>query len=285
MIKSPAHNTIYVVGYQPLEVINRNYQLVDLLHTVLEKNPQHAKTALIEYAKSFTLGEGDFLLLNTARNKDLIPYFQAQSPLIYDPPYVASEKDIYKVLQNLNSIVGSKDNVNLYVNAINAMRSSLNLGRDQLTQAEYFNCLLLLSDVNQSNTDTAEQFILSKKVPYEMHVRKNIIFVGDPVQPEYFAQLNSQGIYVSAFAPYEFFSNPCDRIDSYYFDNPMFQPSLYMLIELRRLISHHKPDAIVFNPGGIYLTHEEADYFTYCLQQDLPVYKLPGTYIAPPIQI
>lgn len=285
MIKSPQKNTVYVVGYQPLEIVNRNYQLVDLLHIAIEKNPENVKTALIEYAKTFTLLPGDFLMLNTARNKDLIPYFQAQSPLIYDPPYVASERDIYKVLQNLNGIVGSKDNGSLYASTLNSVRATINLTKENLTQEEYYNSLLLLSDVNLSNSHTVEQFLLSKKTPYEMNVRKKIIFVGDPVNPQYFSQLNAQGIYVVAFAPYEFFTLPCDKIDTYYFDNPMFQPSLYMLVELRRLIKQHNADAIVFNPGGLYLTQEEADYFVYSLQQDLPAYKLPGTYNAPPIQI
>jgi hypothetical protein len=285
MIKSSEKHTVYVVGYQPVEIVNRNYYLVDLLHTILEKNPVSAKTALIEYAKTFTLLPGDFLLLNTIRNKDLIPYFQAQSPLIYDPPYVASERDIYKVLQNLNSIVGSKDSGTLYATTLNSVRATLNLTKENLTQEEYYNSLLLLSDVNQSNSATLEQFLLSKRTPYVIEVRKKIIFVGDPVDPKYFAQLNAQGIYVVAFAPYEFFTLPCDKIDNYYFDNPMFQPSLYTLVELRRLINRLTPDAIVFNPGGLYLTQEEADYFVYSLQQDLPAYKLPGTYNAPPIQI
>lgn len=279
-------HTLYVVGYQPLEIVHRNFKVVDLLHTILEKNPSGMlKSNVIEYAKTFVPTAGDTILLNTVRNKDLIPYFQAHSPLLYDPPYVASEKDIYKILQELNSIIGSKDNVSLYVNPLNALRAALNLGKENLTQAEYYNCLMLLSDVNQSRGDLAEQFILSKKGPYEMQVRKKVLFVGDPVQPEYFTQLNANGIYVVGFIPYEFFSLPCDRIDTYYFENPMFQPALYMLIELRRLISQHAPDAVILNPGGLYLTREEADYFTYTLQQDLPVYQLPGTYIAPPIQI
>jgi len=279
--------TIYLVGYQPLEIVDRRYLIVDLLHTVMEKNPPgKVKDAIIDLAKNFVVTPGDFLLLNTVRNKDLIPYFQAQNPLLYDPPYVASERDIYKILQGLMSIVGTPEHVGLYVDLLNSMRTTILLGKGNMSQAEYYNCLLLLSDLNQSNTEAVDNFIASKRTPFEIpNVRKKVIFVGDPVQPEYFNQLNKQGIAVMDFVPYEFFMNPCDRIDTYYFDNPLFQQSLYMLVELRRLVSQHQPDAIIFNPGGLYLTNEEADYFIYALQKDLPVYKLPGTYIAPPIQI
>jgi hypothetical protein len=85
--------------------------------------------------------------------------------------------------------------------------------------------------------------------------------------------------------PYELFLLPCTEVEQYYFINPLYQSQLYTLIELRHAISAKEdngamviPDILFLNPGGIYLTKEEADFYAYKLAADIKVIMLPGTY-------
>jgi hypothetical protein len=244
------------------------------------------KNDIIEYLKSFTLLDTDYLLLNTIKNRDLIPYAHFPNTILYDPPYVASQREIFSLLSSIRTLIGPKDNVSDYTSAVNSLRASIIRTKENLPQSVYFNALTLLSDCNQSNLDSLDAYLSRYTSPYIVSpVKKKAIFLGDPVSPKYFDTLNAAGIWVSAFAPYEFFMTPCDRLDSYYFENPIFQSQLYTLVETRRLISEHQADILILNPGGIYLSETEADFLAYKFSKDVTVYKLPGVFTGAPIQI
>ena len=279
--------TVYTIGYQPVEIVNRAFKLVDLQNQIIDRGVPsgNLKKEIVEYLKTFTLPDEDYLFVNTVRNRDIIPYCHFANTLVYDPPYVASDREIFKILQALHAVVGGKDTISIYANALNSVRMILTPLKESMPQRDYYNALTLLSDLNHSDIGAFEQYFSQFTTLQNPTIRKKVIFYGDPINPNYFAQLNAAGIYVSAFVPYEFFTMPCDKLDTYYFENPLFQTHLYMLVELRRLISTYSPDAVILNPGGIYLNESEADFYVYKLSQDLPVYKLPGTFNGVPIQL
>lgn len=287
--------TIYTIGYQPIEVISRQYAITDIINLVMTKGVQtgNLKQDVIQFLKSFRLEKGDKFLLNTVKNKDLIPYVweelnskdNLQNLLVYDPPYVSSDTEIFRTLKNLFIQLGGKPGVRTWIDSANSVRDILTRNKDNMPQKDYYNAMLLLSDINKTSADTLIQHIMKFDTPWDMRMEKKAIFFGDPVDPRYIEYLNSIGIFVVAFVPYESFTVPCQTVEQYYFDNPLYQSHLFMLIELRRLISFYFPDMIIMNPGGIYLTKDDANFFSYKLAQDVKIKMLPGTYAGEQITL
>jgi hypothetical protein len=287
--------TIYTIGYQPIEIIGRDYRLVDLVNLITDKwdVTGNVYDAVIEYVKKFQLRPEDKYFLNTKKNSQVIPYIwenlnrfdSLKQLLIYDPSYVASDAEIYKILKDLKLVIGPKQGYRSYIDAANAVKETVVRVKDNMSQKDYFNALMLLSDLNKSSVDALIQYLLSFTQPYQMNMTKKVIFFGDPVTPRYFEYLNSQGIFVVSFLPYEFFLTPCMTPEQYYFENPMYQSHLFTLIELRRLITIYMPDALILNPGGLYLTPGDAKFFAYELQNDVKIKILSGNYPGEQISI
>jgi len=279
---------IYTVGYQPIEIVSRTFKLLDIVNILVDKEDLQGNVFdnVIEYVKRFKLNPEDKYFLNTKKNYNIIPYIWEQlnnenslnQIIIFDPSYVASDSEIYKILKDISNIIGPKQGYRSHIDAANAVREALTRVKDNMTQKDYFNALMLLSDLNGSSPDSFIQYLLSFKQTYQMNVSKKVIFYGDPVTPRYFEYLNSQGIFVVSFLPYEFFILPCTNPERYYFENPMYQSHLFTLVELRRLVTIYNPDAIIFNPGGLYLTLNDAKFYANGLKNDTKIIVLSGNY-------
>lgn len=287
---------IYTVGYQPIEIIGRKQAITDIMTLVQQPGMMtgnNLKTAVIDFLKKQQLQPGDKYLFNTMRNKDIIPYVwenlnskDALSNLfIYDPPYAASDVEIYKLLRELNHHLGDGANARTWSDATNAAREMITNVKDNLSQSEYFNAAGLISDVNNGNPEKLIAHLGKFTQPKEMEVKQKAIFIGDPVDPRFIDYLNAKGTYIVSFLPYDLFLMPCAQVEQYYFTNALFQSPLYMLIELKQLLSQpgRCPDIIYLNPGGIYLTKEEAEFFAYKLSQDIKCEILVGNYSGQPI--
>lgn len=282
---------LFTVGFQPLEIVPKDYKIVDLMNLVTDEGVKsnNLRAEVIEKMKTWLPAEmvagQDFLLLNTVRNRDIIPYSVGVT-LLYDPPYVSSASEIKKLLGNIAAMLGDeKARTFNHIDTINSVRATLALMKDNIPQSDYFNFLTLLTDINSSDPEALVNQILTYRTPYDMPAKKKAIFLGDPVHPDYFRALNAQNIFVVSFMPYDFFTLTCDKLDDYYFENPLFQSHLYLLVELRRIIQQYQVDVIILNPGGIYLTDAEADFYAYSLAQDATIFKLNGSYSGQPIQI
>jgi len=288
-------SNIYTVGFQPIEMVPRADTVIDVMNTVMNAGVPtgNLRKDVIEYIKTIKLQPGDKFMLNTPKNKFIIPYVweelnrndAMQNLIVYDPSYAASESEIYKILQNMRLQLRGTPEVRPYLDTVNSIRDIISRNKDNMPQKEYFNVLTLLSDANRGNAGPLIDHVMQFNKPWQVNMTKKAVFFGDPVDPRYFEYLNSQGVFVVAFLPYDAFTTPCMSVDDYYFTNPFFQSQLYTLIELRRLVQFYFADMIIMNPGGIYLDQQDTEFYSCKLSNDVKIHVLPGTYTGAQIQI
>ena len=289
-------STVYVIGYQPIDLVSKKYKLVDLINKITEEGvvSNSIYYDLISLLRKFSANDDDFLLVNSFATRSLIPYCKFKNTLVYDPPYVANQGDIFRLLRQLASIVGDANTANIYMHSLNSLRSLLTNYKENIPQSLYYNMTCLLTDANKSDTISFESRILQFANKRNSQFDKYAVFVGDVIDPLFFDYLNSKGIYVLKFLPNDFFSLPATTVDEYYFSNTFFQSPLNMLIELKRILFGDEfeldgkiihPSILILNPGGIYLTKSEAEYYYLELGQHVTTYILPGVYKGVTLQL
>ena len=289
--------TVYTVGYQPVDLINRSYKLVDIMNQVVEQGiPSNNLTEeIVKYLKTFAAGKEDFLLVNSTATRGVIPYCKFQNTLVYDPPYVANPTEITRLLKQLSSIIGDPNTANIYLHSLNSLRALIQNYKDAIPQSFYYNALTLLTDANKSDTVSLEQHVINvAENGRRSKFDKYAIFLGDRVDPSFFDYLNSQGVYVLQFMPYDYFGIPVDTVDAFYHANPFFQSPLTTLTELKQCIFGSRyvirnqevhPSILLLNPGGIHLNQAEAEFYRSELAASITTYVLPGLYKGVTLQI
>ena len=283
-------NTVYVVGHQPVDIITKKLKLVDIMNVVTTRGvvTNNMLKDVTNYLNSleFEMDSTDFILLNSAHNIDIINGLSRQNVIVYDPGLSTDKKEVNNILRSLVVSLGSNDINRVYRDTINSVRASITAIRNVVDSDVYFNCLTLLSDLNHTDVEPLEAHIMGLQTTERPEFTSKAIFLGDVIEPAFFKDLESKGINVVRYFPYELFLKPVDDIVTAYVDNPYYQRMLlHMKTELRSAIAEYHPQYLILNPGGIYLSAIEADLLVEAFKNDLTIYKLPGTYQGANIQL
>lgn len=281
--------TVYLLGYQPIDIISKDYKLIDLVnYTVSDEkiisNYNTLTDALLNSLKTLNLDKDDKILANSYRCRELLPFCSAQHTLIYDPPYLSSPAATASCFRELSSIIGSPMVSNCYLSTANSLRSML-AASHSLTPSVYYNALTLLTDLNHSDVAAIENYILkSPKSPYTSLTHRAIFF-GDPIDPSFFDNIAAKGVEVVSYMPYEAFIQPVGDVVKYYAENLLYEPIMSLVIELKRQIREKQVTMLILNPGVLYLTSFETKYLVEQLSSILPIYVLPGVYRGADISV
>ena len=272
--------TVYVLGYQPIDIISKDYKLVDIINRIVSDpatrdNYAMLSDAIINTLHTMTFENEDKLLINSYRGRDFIPFCPTQNTILYDPPFLSSASETQKLFRDISSIIGAKTASGCYNHSANIMRTAI--ATHSVTPSKYYNALTLLTDLNHSDP-TAINAYLNGEVPAAYEVKNKAIFYGDPIDPTFFDTLASKGVEVVSYLPYETFLRPVNDSVKYYSTSLLFEPIMSITIELKRLIRTKQATMLILNPGKMYLTNMETKYLVEQLGQVLPVYVLPGTY-------
>ena len=280
---------LYTIGFQPIEVVGKDYEVIDLLN-VVASTPNcsgRLKPQLISLMQQ-TVTKDNIFFANTVYNRTFIPYAYPlfKHVYLYDPPYVSSEGELTRSLRQLANIFGSEKVESPYLRKSNSLRSAIIATQDTIPPADYYNALTLLSDVNKGSPEGVIQYLNSKSsasIKPPVSEAHKAIFIGDLVNPEYISYLYELGVSVLKYLPYEFCITPVDRIDEYYYNSFIFKPNWYLENELKNMIDELGITMLILNPGGIYLSQDDAEFFASRLGTRVTTYILPGTYEGSPI--
>lgn len=281
--------TVYVVGYQPIHIVSKTFQVVDLLSKHLDAGT-HTRTLLHQVAddiNNLKLGSEQYILLNTAHNMELIQRCMRTNVLVYDPSLFPAEKEINYIFKALSSRFGSNQTTKCYLADIPKYQQLTTLAKGKVPADIYFNALTTLSDINMNDYESFSSHLNSSAAAYKQPDEvpaKRAVFVGDPVHPDFFKQLEQDGVYVSAYFPYEFFITPIDHAVSECMNNPYYDRTLTFLYSaiMQEITGKESFGAtmVIFNPGGLYLTKAEAVVLAEKVYGTTSVYMLNGDYNA-----
>lgn len=274
--------TVYLIGYQPIDIISKEYKLIDLVNyiisnaEIIDKYPSLSE-ALLDTLKTFPFEKDDKLFINSYRCRDLIPFCSIEHTILYDPPYLSSATETNKCFREISKVIGSPILMNCYINTANSFRSVV-AGAHGLTPSVYFNALTLLTDLNHSDVASAEQYLLQAPKSSFNTFKHKAIFLGDPIDPLFFDNIASKGVQVVSYLPYEFFIQPIKDVVKYYSTNMCYDPIMSLALELKRIIREKGATMLILNPGILYLTSFEVRYLLEQFSSMLLVYVLPGVY-------
>jgi len=276
-------DTVYVVGYQPIETVTRKLKIVDVLNLVISKGliSNNILTDVANHLSTIvaSMDDSDYILLNSAHNMNLLYGLSSPSVFVYDPSISATERELTSIVRNLLIGLGSNNTARLYRDSLNNIRSGITELKDQIPADTYFNLLTLLTDLNKSDVESLNKYILSLTKEAKKPFTKRAIYVGDVIDPEFFKNLEDSGVHVVKYYPYENFLLPVDSMVKSYFNNSYYNRILlHTKTELRTALLEYAPQMLIINPGGIYLTEMEADHLVETFKNDVTVYKLPGIY-------
>lgn len=274
--------TVYLLGYQPIDIISKEYRLIDLVNHVVSDEAIIGKhlslpEALLDTLKTLPLDKDDKVLTNSYRCRDLLPFCPIQHTVLYDPPYLSSAGETSKCFREISGAVGSVMPSNCYLSTANSLRSMI-AGAHGLPPSVYFNALTLLSDLNHSDAASIEKYLLdAPKSPFA-ESKHRAIFFGDPIDPAFFDTIAAKGVEMISYLPYETFIQPVKDVVKYYSTNMLYDPIMSIAIELKRIIREKHATMLILNPGILYLTSYETKYLLEQLSPVLPIYVLPGNY-------
>lgn len=280
---------LYTIGIQPLDIVSKRYEVTDLLNKVTSTpNLSQLRPALLKTLSELKMNKEDYLLVNSRYGRGILPYCHYPHTFIFDPSYSPQKREVTNLFNALGQYISEGNLLMNYQTSLNSARATLNLHMNNslLSSAGLFNAMSLLSDLNGGNFGQFEKFI--QNIPSDRQTySKFAIFLGDPVDPEFFTYLESVGIKTIAFLPYSYFSQPVTDLAEFYSSSPLFQSPLATLIEIRRIITMYAQDQgnihginvshLIMNPRGIYLTQDEAEYYSTNML-DLEQYILPDQF-------
>ncbi len=281
--------TIYLLGYQPIDIISKDYRLVDLVNYTVSEDGIIGKhstltDALLDSLKTLNLDKDDKILTNSYRCRELLPFCPIQHTVLYDPPYLSSTRVTAECFREIASTVGSPKVSNCYLATANSLRSMIS-GAHGLTPSVYYNALTLLTDLNHSDAAAVEKYLLdAPKSPYATFNHRAIFF-GDPIDPAFFDTITAKGVEVISYLPYEAFIQPVKDVVKYYSENPLYEPIMSLAIDLKRQIRVKQATMLILNPGALYLTPFETKYLVEQLSPVIPIYVLPGVYKGADISV
>jgi len=287
---------IYIIGYQPMDIIDVRFRVIDLMSVILStKNPEEINLRLdiIEFLeKEKELFNENYLLVNTKTNKTFLPYTASKKTIVFDPPYIPHTSEVEHLLFNIQSLIGVKQRMNkeliattagTYNNSLNGMRNLIFQTQEFLAPGDYYNCLTLLSDMNSCSKADLQSFIEKRgKFKYDKTADyKFVLYFGDPVNPEFFNALFNKGYIVVKYLPYDQYLQPCTDVYEYYAGNFLFQTPLFNVVTIRNILREYAAEGVniefcIINPGSVYLTREDAEFYMRRLSNELPFKIVKG---------
>lgn len=274
--------TVYLLGYQPIDIVSKEYKLIDLVNYVVSDETiigRHLSLteSLLDTLKTLPLNDDDKVLTNSYRCRELLPFCSVQHTVLYDPPYLSSLTETAKCFREIARIIGSTVFSNCYFNTANSLRSMIAAAHGLLPSV-YFNALTLLTDLNRSDIASMEKYLLdAPKSPFTKATHRAIFF-GDPIDPAFFDTIAGKGVEVVSYLPYETFIQPVRDVVKYYSTNMLYEPIMSIAIDLKRIIREKSVTMLILNPGVLYLTSYETRYLLEQFSSILPIYVLPGNY-------
>jgi hypothetical protein len=289
--------TIYTIGYQPIDLIDVRFRVVDIINMITSAKPAadvNLRIDIINFIEeNKILFNDDYLFINSKTNRTFLPYSASRRTIVYDPPYVAQQQDAAYLLGLIQRIIGVKEKMNKevvttlagsYNNSLNGMRNLIFQSMGMLDPANTFNAMMLLSDMNSCKKVDLQKYI-EKNATFKPNPEieyKYIMYMGDPVNPSFFNDLLNEGYYVVKYYPYETYLLPCDDLGTYYSSNFMFQTPLFNCVSIRSFIheliaeQNKSIEFCIINPGSVYLTREEAECYMRKLKDDIPFKVIKG---------
>ena len=288
---------IYTIGYQPIELIDVDFTIVDIINLITSDKKAEDVNLRVDIIKFLEdnrkLFNDNYLLVNSKLNRTFLPYCVFRKSIVFDQPYVPHRYETEYLLNKIQSIIGVTETINkeklltttgAYHNSLNTLRSQIFNNSENLSPGDYFNALMLLSDMNRCDKSGLTGYI-NKNAKFAFNRSKEykyVMYFGDPVNPEFFNKLLEKNYIVVNYLPYDQYLTPCDDIGEYYASNFLFQTPFFNVITLRNLINNFQTEhggelnCVLINPGSVFLNREEAAYYMGALANDIKFKLVTG---------
>lgn len=285
--------TLYTIGYQPIDLVDVDFVVKDIINIVTSnKKPEDIKSLRSEIISFIEANKKElfdnYCLLNSKTNTTFIPYMISRKSILFDPSYTPYSGQVSHLLGQIQKVIGVNSTMNreeisttagALNNSLNRVRDLMSKSKVMMSPADYFNALMLLSDLHQCEVQKLQNYILGSSFMYDTTKSyKHIAYFGDPVNPAFFNKLYEKGYIVDAYLPYEQYLFPADELGKYYCENFIFQNPAFKALTLRSNVLNNKNlDFVILGVGSIYLTREEAEYYTKSLKDDA-TFKIITSY-------